>query len=490
MKTSEMKANTKRHLWLALTFVLFFVVILTVVAFHSAAASVVDWGYCGAQGDNVKWVLDSNGTLTFSGSGEMKNFEFYEDQPWVSYDSNLNKVVVENGVTSIGDYAFCDFDALYSLTLSNSITSIGTDAFSFCNKLSRVLLPSSVTSIGDDAFDRCSSLSKIKVEKGCKYFASDEFGCLYNQEKTVLIQYPIGNKRTSFRIPDGVKTIKRNSFDNADLLKSVVVPYSVTRIEAHAFNSCNKLVTVQIYNPNCKIKDFGFRNSSLILYGYEDSSTQSFADEYFYKFSELQHTHVFSSKIYTNKATFKENGKQYLVCSECGTPKKYKTIPKISSVKLEKTQYAYTGKAITPKVIVKDSQGNTLQKNTDYKVKYSSGRTELGAYNVKVTFCGNYSGKKTLTFKISLGKVKNVRITERTEDNRAIIGWTQVAGAQEYQVQVYVEGVGYVALDNRIQQGKKLSILAQNETIRIRACAEMNGKMHYGPYSEAFVVKA
>ena len=204
----------------------------------------------------------------------------------------------------------------------------------------------------------------------------------------------------------------------------------------------------------------------------------------------LKHTHVFGSKLNTKKATFKENGKQYLVCKECGTPVTFSEIPKISSVKLEKNQYDYTGKAITPKVIVKDSQGNTLQKNTDYKVKYASGRTDLGKYNVKVTFCGNYSGKKTLSFKISLGKVKNVRITKRAEGNQAIVDWTQVTGAQEYEVQVYFEGVGYVALDNRIQQGKKLSILAQNETIRIRACAEINGKTHYGPYSDAFVVSS
>ena len=98
VKTSEMKVNTKRHLWLALTFVLFFVVILTVVAFHSAAASVVDWGYCGAQGDNVKWVLDSNGTLTFSGSGEMKSY-YGRGKPWLDYYGSFNKVVFKNGIT-------------------------------------------------------------------------------------------------------------------------------------------------------------------------------------------------------------------------------------------------------------------------------------------------------------------------------------------------------------------------------------------------------
>ena len=186
----------------------------------------------------------------------------------------------------------------------------------------------------------------------------------------------------------------------------------------------------------------------------------------------------------------KKDGCTYWVCSVCGYKKTVFTLPRISSVKLEKTQYAYNGKTITPKVVVKDRSGNKLQKNIDYKVKYDSGRTELGKYSVLITFCGDYSGMKELSFKIQLGKVENIRIVRREDGGKAVLSWTKVFGAQEYEVQVYAGSMGYIALDNRIKQGKKLSIFAQNETIRIRACAEINGKMHYGPYSDNFVVTA
>ena len=84
---------------------------------------------------------------------------------------------------------------------------------------------------------------------------------------------------------------------------------------------------------------------------------------------------------------------------------------KVSNVKLSSTSYTYNGKTKTPGVTVKDSKGRKLKNGTDYTVKYSSGRKNVGRYAVKVTFKGNYSGTVKKTFKINPAKVSNVKLS-------------------------------------------------------------------------------
>ena len=84
---------------------------------------------------------------------------------------------------------------------------------------------------------------------------------------------------------------------------------------------------------------------------------------------------------------------------------------KVSNVKLSSTSYTYNGKTKTPSVTVKDNKGRKLKNGTDYTVKYSSGRKNVGRYAVKVSFKGNYSGTVKKTFKINPAKVSNVKLS-------------------------------------------------------------------------------
>ena len=102
--------------------------------------------------DNLTWTLDADGTLTISGTGAMKNYDYDSNQSPVYNNSDVKKIVIEDGVTSIGDYAFRGCSSLTSITLPDSVTSIGDCAFVFCVGLSSITLPDSVTSIGDSAF--------------------------------------------------------------------------------------------------------------------------------------------------------------------------------------------------------------------------------------------------------------------------------------------------------------------------------------------------
>ena len=117
----------------------------------SAADDVVASGTCG---DNLTWTLDSEGTLTISGTGEVSNFVFLADK-------RIKTVVMEHGVTGIESSAFQDCTSLSSIVIPDGVTSIGGGTFSGCSSLSSIELPDGVTSIGRWAFDGCISLNSI-----------------------------------------------------------------------------------------------------------------------------------------------------------------------------------------------------------------------------------------------------------------------------------------------------------------------------------------
>ena len=124
----------------------------------------------GSCGESVTYTLNTEtGLLTISGTGFMYDFE--DASPWYSNsNSNSNSIktiVIENGVTSIGEKAFSNCSKLTSVTIPNSVTSIGESAFSDCSSLTSVTIPNSVTSIGDYAFGACENLTSVTVSDTC-----------------------------------------------------------------------------------------------------------------------------------------------------------------------------------------------------------------------------------------------------------------------------------------------------------------------------------
>ena len=148
------------------------VMIFTLLPMSAFAVDVVAEGTCG---EKLTWTLDSEGTLTISGTGAMTDYSYDPNAPWFNSRSSIKSVIIENGVTSIGNYAFYFCSNLASVTIPNSVTSIGDQAFYSCNKLANVTIPDSVTSIGDSAFFLCSNLVSVTIPNSVTIIGNDAF---------------------------------------------------------------------------------------------------------------------------------------------------------------------------------------------------------------------------------------------------------------------------------------------------------------------------
>ena len=139
----------------------------------------------------------------------------------------------------------------------------------------------------------------------------------------------------------------------------------------------------------------------------------------------------------TKKATITEDGEYGYRCTVCEESVDVLKIAKIdeASIKLAATTYYYSGKAKTPAVTIKDTDGNELVKGEDYEVIYDTGRVNPGVYNVEITFIGNYEGEAKLSFKIN--PVKSAKVSYTNKGDHILITWDKVAGATGYTIYIY-----------------------------------------------------
>lgn len=231
------------------------------------SAEIVASGEYGAEGANVIWTLDSKGKLTFSGEGAMKDFvavDGEEPPPMWHGNETIKEIVIENGITRIGDFAFDACTKVESISISDSVTSIGDWAFANCKKLESITIPNSVTDIGVWAFGECRALKTITIPDSVITLGSHSFFYCTNLTSVKLsknlesIEESMFFKCTSLNsveIPDKVKSISSSAFSCCSELTNITLPESVKYIGDGAFHACTNLDTFTIKNPDCEIYD-------------------------------------------------------------------------------------------------------------------------------------------------------------------------------------------------------------------------------------------
>ena len=166
-------------------------------------------------GENVAWNYDASSmTLTISGTGAMADYSSTDVKPWSSFSNEIESLVINKDVTSIGSYAFTECTKLESVTYEaeSQLEAIGGSAFAGCRSLASIIIPAGVTSIGASAFADCENLGSVT--------------------------YAAGTQLT---------TIGENAFAACSSLASIIIPVGVSSIGASAFDGCTSLISVTAY---------------------------------------------------------------------------------------------------------------------------------------------------------------------------------------------------------------------------------------------------
>ena len=230
---------------------------LPVEAFIAAAVvilaifAVLLLGRAGGNSGSVEspWSYSpSTETLYIKYDGPMPDFNGWGESPWSDLSIKIKKVVIEDGVTKIGDGAFISSDYLTSVEIPDSVKSIGNGAFASCSRLRQISIPDSVTEIGNFAFHCCLELSEVKLSEGLKTIGIGAF------KATSL---------SSVHIPYGVTDIGDDAFENCTLLGEVFIPDSVINIGRRAFMGCTQLEEVRIPNSVINIGKNAFASTPL-----------------------------------------------------------------------------------------------------------------------------------------------------------------------------------------------------------------------------------
>ena len=217
-----------------LSIILAIMMILSIIPLTASAAT-----YSGTCGDNLTWELTIDGTLSIFGIGNMYDYTS-TTQPWNSCKSEIKSIIINEGVTSIGNYAFYSCSNLTSVTIPNSVTSIGNSAFSGCSSIMQVHIPN-ITSWCNIDFSSTSSNPLF-----CKN----------------AYLYVDNNKITDLVIPNGTNSIKDYTFYNYVGLTSITIPNNVTSIGSSAFRNCSGLTSITIPNSVTSIGNSAFYGCS------------------------------------------------------------------------------------------------------------------------------------------------------------------------------------------------------------------------------------
>lgn len=265
----------------AISFVLAVALLLCVLPLGTMAAPV---NMSGDTGD-CQWNL-VDGVMTISGEGRMEDYWWSGMRPWQW--EKITKVVIEEGVTYIGESAFCDLTTLTEVVIPNTVERIGYSAFAYTglkevtipagvkyispcafeecelrsvtlnegletidgsafsgnDNLKSIHIPSTVTGIFNGAFAYCTSLENISVASNSLHYATLD-GVLFDRQGTTLMLYPAGKPAAAYTVPGGVQTIDSNAFA-ASAVTAVTLPASVKAIGYSAFYSCKNLKSFTI----------------------------------------------------------------------------------------------------------------------------------------------------------------------------------------------------------------------------------------------------
>ena len=397
-----------------------------------------------------------------------KNGVLYLETSLVKVDRSVDRFTIPSFVRFISPEAFKECVNLKTIYIPETVDEIGERAFEGCCLLSTVeFAPDSRCYLEDLAFLNCNLIKSVKFPQevypsrrsiGFTYEYVEEFGCWsYVKQPDFKVYGVKGSEAEQFA--------SRNDFEFLEYDFSSHTHRYDNACDTDC-NACGDVRTItHTYTPATCTKPATCKCGA----------TNGVA---------LGHKYITT----TVKATLSKNGSVVKKCTDCGAVASKTTTQKIKSVKLSATAYAYNGKAKSPSVVVKDAAGKTLKKNTDYTVSYAKGRKNVGAYKVTVTFKGNYSGKKVLTFTINPPATKISKLAAAKKSLKVTVGkkTTQTTG---YEVQYATSKTFKSAKTKVVKSAKTTSLTLKSLNakktyyVRVRTYKTVSGKKYYSAWS-------
>lgn len=304
--------RSKRHSVSLRNAFLFAVFIICVFAFDSVYAET--GGVCGSATD---WKLDDSGTLTIYGNGE--TFDFSKgNAPWYKQRNEITNVVIEEGVTVLGDHSIEGFTNLTSITVPDSLYGLGFYAIESCPKLTELTIPGDIRQWGTPMIYDCEklhvyltkeadSLLRTLREYSIPYTVTDaDSDFIYADEHSISAY--LGSEEEII-IPAGVTRIYTEAFAYDRNIKRVILPDTLTSIENEAFLGCSSLVSVYLPDSLTQIESGAFCDCTSLESITIPSSLNTIAGQLFAGCTELREIHLPTTFVNIENGAFDGCGK-------------------------------------------------------------------------------------------------------------------------------------------------------------------------------------
>ncbi|MDD6070351.1 MAG: leucine-rich repeat domain-containing protein [Clostridiales bacterium] len=409
---------TKKFVWMMFTLVL----VATLLPIHGMrvkAATTVASGTCGAEGneENVTWVYDDEGTLTISGSGAMADYEdtLMGKAEWYTYRNSVKKIVFEEGVTTVGYWAFVGMGES-EVIFADSIREIKYKAFSGNYNLKKITLPPNLEGL-DHAFDGLSGSIVIPGSCGLEalaVFGSCDFDFITIEEGVEGIGYNAfsGNFRRLW-LPSTISMMRDDSFPDvsADLdfipvcygCNDYVKTYANVKGYIYMDSSTEySLDKAEIFIDSDNFVFDGNEKKPAVTVKYIDSDKNvPLYEGYDYRVDYINNTDIGQAKVIITG----------LGCYTGRIEKTYNIYGDLNktNASLEYDKVLYDGSSKTPDIAIK-MDNVTLVKDTDYTVSYENNKEE-GTATVTVTGIGNYKGSIQKIFNIYKNDISKANVT-------------------------------------------------------------------------------
>ena len=220
-------------------------------------------------GENLTWTLSDNGLLTISGNGKMDNYDSAKKTPWHDCADQIKEIIIEKGVTSIGNFAFYGLTDIKEITLPKGMEVVGDYAFKGCISLESVELPKYLWKIGESAFYGCKSLKAMNMPDTITVMGAYAFKGCESMESLHISNNLYGLNESAFYgckslteivVPEGIKRIDGYVFKNCSGVTKVELPSTLAKLGESAFYGCSSMTNMVIPTDVTSIGGYTFKN--------------------------------------------------------------------------------------------------------------------------------------------------------------------------------------------------------------------------------------